>query len=167
MALCIIDFHVYFTGATRCHTKNLKKTSVSKKLISICNLQCFVKVAMLKKNTHGFEKLHRFFINFSWKNEPKSIKNRIKRWVQYKSMKTRSLGPLFGPRVDSGLFWGSQRGPKNYPKSTQSFQIKAQLAWGGPRELPEPILIDFSMILEWFLGPQMVNFETIWGAFWR
>ena len=82
-------------------------------------------------------------------------------------MKTRSLGQLFRPRVDFGLFWGSQRGPKNYPKSTQSFQIKAQLAWGGPRELPEQILSDLFHDFGVLFGPQMVNFRTIWGAFWR
>ena len=101
-----------------------------------------------------------FPLIFHGKSSHNRLKNWIKRWVHYESMKTRSLGPRFGPRLDLGLFWGSHRGPKNHQKSTQSCQIKAYLAWGRPRKLPEPILIDFSMILEWFLGPQMVNSTT-------
>ena len=87
---------------------------------------------------------------FHEKTSQNRVKNRMKRWVHYKSMKTRSLGPLFGPRVDFGLFWGSQRGPQNYQKLIQSFQIKAQLAWGGGQEAPRinfnRFLNDFGMI---------------------
>ena len=109
-----------------------------------------------------------FFHCFSYaKTSQNRLKNLIKRWVQQKSMKIRSLGLLFGPRGDFGLFWGSQGVPKIDQKSTPSFQIKAQLAGGMSQEAPRTNFNRFLMILEWFLGPQMVNFGTIWGAFWR
>ena len=49
---------------------------------------------------------------------PKSTWNREKRHSQQKSMKKRSLGRLFGEKVDFWWFLGSQGGPQNCPKST-------------------------------------------------
>ena len=92
-----------------------------------------------------------FFHCFSYaKTSQNRLKNLIKRWVQQKSMEIRSLGLLFGPRGDFGLFWGSQRGPKIDQKSTPSFQIKVQFAGGMSQEAPRTNVNRFFMILEWF-----------------
>ena len=92
-----------------------------------------------------------FFHCFSYaKTSQNRLKNLIKRWVQQKSMKIRSLGLLFGPRGDFGLFWGSQGVPKIDQKSTPSFQIKVQFAGGMSQEAPRTNFNWFFMILEWF-----------------
>ena len=92
-----------------------------------------------------------FFRCFSYaKTSQNRLKNLIKRLVQQKTMKIRSLGLLFGPRDDFGLFWGSQGVPKIDQKSTPSFQIKAQLAGGMSQEAPRTNFHRFFMILEWF-----------------
>ena len=91
---------------------------------------------------------------FHWFSYAKTIQNRlknlIKRWVQQKTMKTRSLGLLFGPRGDFRLFWGSQGVPKIDQKSTPSFQIKAQLAGGMSQEAPRTNVNRFFLIWEGF-----------------
>ena len=92
-----------------------------------------------------------FFHGFSYaKTSQNRFEKMIKPWVQQKSMKIRSLGLLFGPRGDFGLFWGSQGVPKIDQKSTPSFQIKAQLAGGMSQEAPRTNFNRFFMNLDWF-----------------
>ena len=69
-------------------------------------------------------------------------------------MKIRSLGLLFGPRGDFGLFWGSQRGLKIDQESTPSFQIKAQFAGGMSQEAPRTNVYRFLMIWSGFRVPR-------------
>ena len=105
-----------------------------------------------------------FFHCFSYaKTIQNRLKNLIKRWVQQKTMKTRSLGLLFGPRGDFGLFWGSQGVPKIDQKSTPSFQIKAQFAGGMSQEAPRTNVNRFLMILEWFWSDFRVPRWSILG----
>jgi hypothetical protein len=54
-----------------------------------------------------------FSLIFHPKSTKNQSKNRGKRHSHQKSMKKRSLGRLFGEKVDFWWFLGSQGGPKN------------------------------------------------------
>ena len=99
------------------------KTRKMKKQLSYYKIQCFVRVAMLKKtsaavrNTPFF--FHLFSFVFSWKIDGKSCKKRENRVCAQKSTKERVWNDLFQQQFNFQLIFGDLLGCQGQPGTSR------------------------------------------------
>ena len=116
-------------------------------------MQCFVRVASLKKTRADVKTYIYFCIKISSKIDQKSTKKSRTTAFATKPVKRRSLEHPFSPKIDFWSIWGSQRRPQNWQKWVRDID---------PRGLGSHLVATLGD-LEYFF-PFWVDIWSIWDT---